>query len=111
MSTRAYSAADLGDWRFVGVHWLLCALWGVLLSVAGSHAACCCPGVQRERARCHLPRVCAWSASCGWRCAGGGWCVGRLSGQAVLPEPFAGASGLAFDRLLPVKVCGDGICR
>ena len=53
-------------------------------------------------------RAHAWSASCCWR-AGGWWCAGRPSGQAVLAAPFAGASGLALCCLVPVGVCGDGV--
>jgi hypothetical protein len=35
--------------------------------------------------------------------------AGRLSGQAVLAAPFAGASGLGFCCLKPVGVRGNGV--
>jgi hypothetical protein len=35
--------------------------------------------------------------------------VGWVSGQAVLPAPFANASGFGFGCVLPVRVCGDRV--
>ena len=41
--------------------------------------------------------------------AGGAWREGRVLGQAVLPTPFANASGFAFGCLLPARICGDRV--